>query len=109
MIEPLQLVRYLPGQFFNIHHDMGDLMDNDEVKLPKKHLAVKRRLVTVFFYLNTLEPDQGVQPKRGRVVIFSNLTADGLPDPRTIHAGEPVVSQETGFAKYGLNLWICEE
>jgi prolyl 4-hydroxylase len=100
---------------------MGDLMDNDEVKLPKKHLAVKRRLVTLFFYLNTLEPDQGgctyfpkcnnlrVQPKRGRVVIFSNLTADGLPDPRTIHAGEPVVSEETGFAKYGLNLWICEE
>lgn len=120
-IEPLQLVRYLPGEFFNVHHDMGDLMDNDQVKLPKKHVAVKRRVLTLFFYLNTLTEDQGgcthfpkcktlrVQPKRGRVVIWSNVTAEGLPEPRTIHAGEPVKSDDKDFAKYGLNLWICEE
>jgi len=120
-IEPLQLVRYLPGEFFNVHHDMGDLMDNDQVTLPKKHVAVKRRVLTMFFYLNTLTEDQGgcthfpkcknlrVQPKRGSVVIWSNVTAEGLPDPRTIHAGEPVKSDDKEFAKYGLNLWICEE
>ena len=120
-IEPLQLVRYLPGEFFNVHHDMGDLLDDDEVKLPKKHIMLKRRVLTLFFYLNTLSEDQGgctyfpkcgnlrVQPKRGRVVIWSNVTADGLPDPRTIHAGEPVISDQQDFAKYGLNLWICEE
>lgn len=120
-IEPMQLVRYLPGQFFGIHHDMGDLLDNDEVRLPKKHLAVKRRLVTLFFYLNTLEEKQGgcthfpkcgdlrVQPKRGRAVIWSNVTPTGLPEKRTIHAGEPVFSEEKEFAKYGINLWICEQ
>ena len=100
---------------------MGDLLDDDQVVLPKKHMAVKRRLVTLFFYLNTLQEDEGgctyfpkcndlrVRPERGKVVIWSNLTKDGLPDPKTIHAGEPVVSDEKGFAKYGLNLWICEE
>jgi len=100
---------------------MGDLIDNDQVKLPKKHVVVKRRVLTLFFYLNTLTDDQGgcthfpkcnnlrVQPKRGRVVIWSNVTADGLPDSRTIHEGEPVNSDEKDFAKYGLNLWICEE
>jgi prolyl 4-hydroxylase len=119
-IEPLQLVRYKPGQFFGVHHDMGDLLENDSVLLPKKNIHVKRRLVTLFIYLNSLEKEQGgctyfpkcnirVQPQRGRLVIWSNTTKEGLPEPRTIHAGEPVRSEDENFIKYGLNIWICEE
>jgi prolyl 4-hydroxylase len=139
-IEAIQLVRYLPGQFFGVHHDLGDLLENDQVTLPPKHLAVKRRLVTIFCYLNTLETDQGgcthfpkcnglrVRPQMGRAVLWCNITADGLPDPRTIHAGEPVLAETTrttsdgkpntkqhadtssnDTVKYGLNIWICEE
>jgi prolyl 4-hydroxylase len=121
-IEALQLVRYFPGQFFGVHHDMGDLMDNDEVSLPRKNLAVKRRLVTLFIYLNDLDDEQGgctyfpkcgnlrVRPKKGNAVLWSNVTADGQPDPYTIHAGEAVQSAgKKDVIKYGLNVWICEE
>mmetsp|Transcript_17490 Transcript_17490/g.49407 ORF Transcript_17490/g.49407 Transcript_17490/m.49407 type:complete len:665 (+) Transcript_17490:3-1997(+) len=226
-IEALQLVRYLPGQFFGVHHDMGDLLDDGDVVLPPKHLAVKRRLVTVFVYLNTLEEGQGgctyfprcggpaskkkrqqqqnqqnqrtakdvkepqkdpamtptrcsarirdrkkkkqeheeeeakkerdaatnkpseggasktrspaedglrIHPKRGRAVLWSNVTKGGLPDPFTVHAGEPVIQADVPSSpppngagtnststnaptanknpttiKYGLNIWICEE
>eukprot|EP00536_Pseudo-nitzschia_multiseries_P010650 jgi/Psemu1/243091/estExt_Genewise1.C_3330026 len=122
-IEALQLVRYVPGQFFGIHHDLGNLLEDDNVELPPKDWASKRRLVTMFCYLNTLQEDEGgctyfpkcsdlrVQPKRGRAVLWCNITQDGKPDATTIHAGE-VVTMTAGKAvatKYGLNIWVCEE
>ena len=113
-VEPLQLVRYLPGQFFGVHHDMGDLNDDGSVELPAKTTFVKRRLATIFGYLNDVDkggatyfPACGglrVEPKRGRAVLFSNVLPNGLPDPRTIHAGEPV---QEGL-KHGLNIWYTE-
>jgi hypothetical protein len=146
-IEALQLVRYKPGQFFGIHHDMGDLLEDDQVRLPRKNIATKRRLVTLFCYLNTLAKNEGgdtyfprcshlrVHPQRGRAVLWSNVNADGQADPRTVHAGEPVIQAPGGRSptattnnknglkgnshnkgcgtgetmKYGLNIWICEE
>ena len=54
-VEPLQLVKYLPGQFFGVHHDMGDLDDDGSVALPNKTLYSKRRLVTIFCYMNAVE------------------------------------------------------
>ncbi len=103
-IEALQLVRYLPGQFFGVHHDLGNLLEDDSVELPRKDLACKRRLVTIFCYLNTLGDDEGgctyfpkcgdlrVKPQRGRAVLWCNITPDGKADSRTIHAGEAVKS-----------------
>lgn len=122
-IEGLQLVRYLPGQFFGVHHDMGDLLEDDQVLLPRKHLAVKRRLVTLFAYLNDLAEDQGgctyfpkcehfrVRPKKGMAVLWSNVDSNGYPDPNTIHAGEKVISKsdDENAIKYGLNIWVTEE
>ncbi|OEU13405.1 hypothetical protein FRACYDRAFT_189308 [Fragilariopsis cylindrus CCMP1102] len=122
-IEALQLVRYQPGEFFGIHHDLGNLLDDDTVQLPPKDHGSKRRLVTLFCYLNTLQDDEGgctyfpnvgsdshlrVKPKRGRAVLWSNIGIGGKPDPKTIHAGETVIS-EAGTKKYGLNIWVCEE
>jgi prolyl 4-hydroxylase len=114
-VEPLQLVRYLPGQFFCVHHDMGDLDDDGSVALPNKTPFSKRRLVTIFCYMNAVDEggstyfpacgDLRVAPLAGRAVVFANVKSDGLPDPRTVHAGEPVVKG----IKYGLNIWLCEE
>lgn len=115
-VEPLQLVRYLPGQFFGVHHDMGDYnVETGTVDLPPKSLFCKRRVATIFCYLNRVEEggathfpaalDVRIDPVPGRAVLFSNILATGRPDPRTVHAGEPVLSG----TKYGLNIWICEE
>ena len=114
-VEPLQLVRYLPGQFFGVHHDLGDWdEDTDTVELPPKSLFARRRLVTIFCYLNSVSSggatnfpalDVRVQPSPGRAVLFSNIRQDGLPEGKTLHAGEPPL----GATKYGLNIWVCEE
>lgn len=121
-LESLQLVRYLPGEFFGVHHDLGELLENDEVLLPPKNLLVKRRLVTLFVYLNDLEENQGgetyfpkcddlrVRPTKGKALVWSNITSNGSPEFDTIHAGE-VVYESDGkqSAKYGLNIWVTEE
>lgn len=135
-LEPLQLVRYHPGQFFGLHHDMGILYEDGSVELPEKRPWAKRRLVTVFVYLN--EVCEGgcthfpllnlrVKPKRGRAVLFCNIDKHGMPDPRTVHSGEEVLqtshnvdkkqtqeSKDDGAlndpnVKYGINIWACED
>lgn len=42
-----------------------------------------------------------VQPRRGRALLFFPTDANGLPDERTLHAGEPA---ET--AKWIAQLWV---
>lgn len=78
-----------------------------------------------------------VYPVAGRAVVFSNVLSSGVPDPRVIHAGEPVIVSRNNSVtntmypdmkchsatqassskideyycskiKYGLNIWICE-
>jgi prolyl 4-hydroxylase len=115
-IEPIQLVRYQKHQFFGTHHDLGMYDENERTVLipPKSILSPRRRLVTFFVYLNSVErggatyfpiPNVRIQPIPGRAVLFSNVLDNAQPDPRTIHAGEIV---QEGI-KYGLNIWICEE
>jgi hypothetical protein len=53
-MEPLQLVRYNVGEFFGVHHDLGILYDDGSVELPPKHVCCKRRMVTIFVYLNDI-------------------------------------------------------
>lgn len=129
-IEPLQLVRYRENQFFGVHHDLGSLRSDGSVELPPRQAYCKRRVATLFVYINELKQDETtsrkrqksdcggctyfpecndlrVQPKRGTAVLFSNILASGLPDPRTVHAGEPVRGK--GIIKYGLNIWACED
>jgi prolyl 4-hydroxylase len=113
-VEPLQLVRYRRDEFFGIHHDLGTLQDDGSVPMPPKQSFVKRRLATIFCYLNDVENggctffpkcQLRVEPKRGRAVVFCNILETGLPDPKTVHAGERVKQG----CKYGLNIWITEE
>ena len=130
-IEPLQLVRYQVNQFFGVHHDLGVLFDDGSVELPAKQPFVKRRLVTIFCYVNDVPDKCGgctyfpqlnggrclrVAPKTGRDGVFCNLTKDGAPDTRAIHAGKPVLlggkkakNKKEAPVKYGINIWACEE
>merc|ERR1712217_39900 len=81
-LEPLNLVRYEPGQFFKPHHDGG------------------HRPVTVFLYLNDVPPESSgetdfmrlglrVRPQKGCAVIWNNLNDDGTRDERLYHQGLP--------------------
>jgi len=54
-IEPLQIVRYNEGQYFQDHHDMGVLYEDGSVELPpKSSFGEPRRLVTILVYLNDM-------------------------------------------------------
>ena len=137
-IEPLQLVRYAPGQYFRTHHDLGELYDDGSVELPPRTAVMTpRRMATILVYLNDLPPGTGggtrfpllaavppgeeeveeeveeeagggtgenggggggggggglvVRPARGRAVLWCNIDQDGLPEPRTVHEGMPLV------------------
>jgi hypothetical protein len=81
----------------------------------KVSLVAPRRLVTFFVYLNTLPPGVGatefpalglaVQPRARTALLFCNVNPDGTPDPRAVHAAQPVGE---GFRKFGLNLWVTD-
>ncbi|AWV07566.1 2OG-Fe(II) oxygenase [Marilutibacter maris] len=106
--EQLIVLRYAPGQQYRPHRDY----------LPPATLAGDRpeagnRARTICVYLNavadggaTAFPDAGlsVAPQPGCAVVFDNLDADGGPEPRSLHAGEPVVEGEKWLA----TLWLRE-
>ena len=108
--EPAQVVRYLPGQKYNEHHDF---FDRAAPSFAAKTCVGGQRLATVLAYLR--EPDSGgrtsfpslrmgFDPRKGDALLWWNLKEDGREDVMTLHAGEPVVSGE----KWALNLWLRE-
>ena len=54
-VEPLQIVRYSRGQYFNLHHDAGTLNDEDSCIEP----ISPRRILTFFVYLNDCPSGEG--------------------------------------------------
>lgn len=108
--EPLDLLRYQPGQEYRPHRDY--LPPNDPSTGRAAHLP-GQRVHTVFAYLTEVEEggetafpqlDLAIRPRRGRLVHFVNLDATGQPDPRTLHAGCPVVRGEKWLA----TIWTRE-
>lgn len=106
-LEALQVVRYLPGQFFGEHMDT----------LPEVTVKAgggSQRTVTIFAYLTQLPdtepggstrfPKLGlrVRPSACDAVMWNSLTPTGEVDTRLTHAGEAV----EGATKYGLNIWF---
>ena len=86
--EPLQILRYQPGQEYKPHEDAIPGLDN-------------QRIMTMLVYLNddfeggeTEFPKLGVtiRPKRGEGLLFHNVGASGEPDHSVLHAGLPVTS-----------------
>ena len=107
--EPLQVLRYGPGQEYRPHYDAYDLTTD------KGRLYTARggqRLVTALVYLGdvagggaTAFPRLGlaVTPRRGRLLLFHNCRpgTDAL-DPRTSHQGLPPARGD----KWAFNLWF---
>lgn len=98
--EPLQILHYEPGQQYHRHSDA----------LP--HVAPdQQRVLTFLVWLNddyeggeTAFPavDLEVRGRTGDGLLFRNASADGAPDPRSIHAGLPV----TRGVKHLASRWI---
>lgn len=98
--EPLQILRYRPGQEYRPHHDALPNTDN-------------QRALTFLLYLN--DGYQGGETefcrtglrfvgRKGDGLLFRNADAQGRPDPTALHAGRPVTSGEKLLA----TRWIHE-
>jgi prolyl 4-hydroxylase len=102
--EPFQILRYGPGQEYRPHYDYFD----PALKGSATHLnRGGQRIATLIMYLNHVDkggetsfPNMGIRiiPKPGRAVLFYNTALNGQPDPRTLHAGDPVIDGEKWIA-----------
>lgn len=86
--EPLQVLRYRPGQQFKPHRDCIEPGGN-------------QRMLTMLVYLNEdytggetefLKSGFKVRRSRGDAILFRNADSAGNPDPDSLHAGLPVTS-----------------
>jgi prolyl 4-hydroxylase len=98
--EPLQVLRYAPGEQYHEHSDA----------LPGV-AATQQRVLTFLVYLDedyeggeTSFPAVGlkVRGRTGDGLLFRNASADGRPDEQAVHAGLPV----TGGVKHLASRWI---
>lgn len=98
--EPLQVLRYSPGQEYRLHSDA----------LPGCPPA-QQRVLTFLIWLNddyqggeTSFPKLGIQlrGRKGDGLLFGSTQPDGQPDPRANHAGLPV----TAGGKLLASRWI---
>jgi prolyl 4-hydroxylase len=96
--EPVQVLRYRPGEQFKLHNDALPYTDN-------------QRVLTLLVYLNadyrggeTAFPaiDLSHRGRTGDAILFSNVDAEGRPDPASRHSGQPVTAGE----KFILSKWI---
>lgn len=111
-VEPGQVVKYSPGEYFGLHHDSGAILDDDRIQLPP---SMPLRLATVFVYLTDMPDGVGctvfpklnvsVTPKRGSALVFANVTEHGEPDIMTSHEAQPLLPPHT---KMGVNFWVTD-
>ncbi|MDB5692983.1 MAG: hypothetical protein JWO81_2046 [Alphaproteobacteria bacterium] len=98
--EPLQVLRYRPGQQYRTHMDW----------LPGE---ANKRVLTALVYLNEgygggetafVKTALEVKGRKGDAILFRNALPDGRPDPASEHAGLPV----TKGVKLLASRWIRE-
>jgi prolyl 4-hydroxylase len=106
--ETIQGQRYRQGQLFKPHYDW---FGTDQPYWPKEAAAGGQRSWTTMAYLN--RPEAGgatrftsagfqVEPLPGLLLLWNNMTVDGLPNPAVMHEGSPV---EAG-TKYIFTKWF---
>lgn len=113
-MEPLQVVRYHPGQFYRPHYDY---FPTGKVGTAEALKRGGQRTVTFFIYLNDLPASERgggtrfpklnltVRPRAGTALFFCNLRPDGSEDDLTFHGGDPPERS----VKYGLNAWFRQQ
>ncbi|HMG46709.1 MAG TPA: 2OG-Fe(II) oxygenase [Allosphingosinicella sp.] len=98
--EPLQILRYRPGQQYLNHFDFVPGAEN-------------QRMLSALVYLNDgfkggetcfVRTGLKVKGRKGDALVFRNLGADRQADPLSEHAGLPV----TGGTKFLASRWIRE-
>lgn len=103
-LEPLQMVKYEPGQEFKEHHDW---FGQDYIK----SINDSQRQFTFFIYLNDV-PYGGeteftklklsFKPKCGGALFWKNCYDENNCIDETMHCGKPPIIG----TKYGLNVWV---
>ena len=108
--ETIQGQRYAVGQQFKAHHDF---FYEEADYWPEMVRTGGQRTWTAMVFLN--EPERGgetlfeeagvkVTPRRGNMLAWNNLDAEGAPNPFSLHRGLPV----TGGVKYIITKWYRE-
>jgi prolyl 4-hydroxylase len=96
--EPLQILRYRPGEEYRAHLDF----------VPG---AANQRVLTALVYLNHhykggetafMRAGLTFKGRKGDAIVFRNARPDGSADPMSVHAGMPV----TSGIKYLASRWI---
>jgi len=108
--EEVHIVKYNVGGEFKPHHDFF----HETEEYYKDHIKLGgQRIMSCLFYLNdnfkggeTEFPIKKltITPRQGRLLIWSNLTANDDIDTESLHAGLPVISG----TKYVAVVWIRE-
>lgn len=108
--ETMQGQRYDIGQQFRAHHDYFHEAEKYWADMQR---CGGQRTWTAMIYLNDVEdggatwfPKAGmrVSPKRGLLLAWNNMKADGGPNEQTLHEGMPVVEG----VKYIVTKWFRE-
>ena len=108
-IEPLQLIRYTPGQFYRQHHDHGSYYNADTEQRP---------LTMLLFLSNVPESDGGgythfpfldisVLPRKGDAIVWRNEDEDTGEVLKAAVA--PRSDSEQGITKHACNVWITKD
>ena len=107
-IEPLQLIRYEPGQMYKQHHDHGSYYGANSEQRP----------TTFLLYLSSMPREDGggytkfneldiaVLPREGDGIIWSNVDKDGNVLNDALHEAIPP-NNDGGVRKYAMNVWIA--
>jgi prolyl 4-hydroxylase len=105
--ETIQGQRYLPGQQFQAHTDW---FPANTTYWEQERERGGQRSITAMAYLNPVEeggattfPRIGFsfEPRPGCLLIWNNADREGVPNPCTIHSGDPV----TKGVKYIITKW----
>lgn len=96
--EPLQVLRYRPGQEYRPHSDVLPGERNQRVLTMLVYLNDGYRGGETFFMANGLK----VRGEIGDALLFRNVREDGRPDENAAHAGLPV----TSGVKFISSRWI---
>lgn len=108
--EPVNVLRYLPGDEYRLHHDTFEHDPLQSAQEANGTLPLNQRSDTALLYLNDVVSggetefprlSERVTPELGKLCHFENIKS-GKPDPNMIHAGCVVNQGE----KWLMTLWF---